>query len=268
MVLQGIDYDLQNKALNALADALENRGLDYPTRFALRPNTGLESGHDLDGNGQLGEARDAQGYGEFSGQGGMAILSRWPVGHGDVQDFSALLWQDFPDALLPTHPDGTPFPSKTALSVQRLSTTGHWVVPVDPPDADRIWIKAFHASPPVFDGPEDRNGKRNHDEVAFWTAYLDGAFGPPPSARFVIAGDANADPVKGDSLKPAINALLSDPRLQDPLAGRTTVDWPDPGPGKLRVDYLLPSADLTVRAMGIIDAGDASRHDLIWLDLD
>ena len=268
VILQGIDYDLENRALNALADALAAKGLSYPTRFALRPNTGMHSGEDLDGDGTFGEARDAQGYGTFSGQGGMAILARWPIQTPEVQDYSDLLWRDVPGALLPTHPDGSAFPSDQALSVQRLSTTGHWVVPIDLPDVKRIWVMTFHASPPVFDGPEDRNGKRNHDEVAFWTSYLDGRFAPPPKERFIIAGDANADPDKGDSLKPAIRNLITDPRLQDPLEGRTTVIWPDPGPGALRVDYLLPSADLLVRDQGIIDAGNGSRHDLIWLDLE
>lgn len=268
LVLQGVDYDLQSTALNALADLLESKGLQYPYRFALRPNTGMQTGLDMDGNGTLGEARDAQGYGEFSGQGGMALLSRWPIDLHQVQDFSALLWQDFPDALLPANPDGTPFPSVEVLSIQRLSTTGHWVIPIDPPDAERIWVAAFHATPPVFDGPEDRNGKRNHDEAAFWSRYLDGVFGPPPRARFVIAGDANADPTKGDSLKSAIKSLITDPRLQDPLSGSPTVMWPAPGPGALRVDYLLPTIDLRVLGKGRVDAGDASRHDLIWLDLE
>ena len=29
-----------------------------------------------------------------------------------------------------------------------------------------------HPTPPVFDGPEDRNGTRNHDEIRFWADYI------------------------------------------------------------------------------------------------
>ena len=29
-----------------------------------------------------------------------------------------------------------------------------------------------HPTPPAFDGPEDRNGRRNHDEIRFWSDYL------------------------------------------------------------------------------------------------
>ncbi len=29
-----------------------------------------------------------------------------------------------------------------------------------------------HPTPPVFDGPEDRNGARNADEIRLWQEYL------------------------------------------------------------------------------------------------
>ena len=29
-----------------------------------------------------------------------------------------------------------------------------------------------HPTPPVFDGPEDRNGTRNHDEIRLWSDYV------------------------------------------------------------------------------------------------
>ena len=59
LLLQGIDYDAGGYALAAFADALAGMGADYPYRLALRPNTGMPTGLDLDGNGRLGEARDA-----------------------------------------------------------------------------------------------------------------------------------------------------------------------------------------------------------------
>lgn len=285
LALQSFDYDLNLTALGAFADALRAAGLDYGHILSLRPNTGIPTGLDMDGDGRRAEPRDAQSYGRFSGQGGMAILSRYPILTDEVQDYTDMLWRDFPDALLP-ETDGAPFPSDAALSVQRLSTTGHWVVPVDVPDIGRVDLMTFHASPPVFDGPEDRNGRRNHDEITFWLNYLDGTFGPAPQDRFILLGDFNQDPDEGEGIKEAIRSVLADPRLQDPAPQSTgsatstgdttdTVDWDDPVPGNMRVDYVLPSADWRVIATGVHwpegEAGEvaatASRHRLVWVDL-
>ncbi len=291
LVLQRVDYDLELRALRALRDVLAQEGQEYPHLFALRPNTGMATGLDMDGDGRVGEPRDAQSYGEFSGQSGMAILSRYPLDADKARDFSPLLWRDLPGAILPEM-DGQPFPSPEAQAIQRLSTVGHWVVPVRVGETD-VDLMVFHASPPVFDGPEDRNGRRNHDELKFWQHYLDGEFGPRPERPFVLIGDANLDPADSDGRREAISALLADDRLRDPRPVRTgqvvgdpghrgdphldTVDWPAPGPGALRVDYVLPSADLDVAGSGVYwpDEGTpdaeimraASRHRLVWVDL-
>ncbi|MEP2642436.1 endonuclease/exonuclease/phosphatase family protein [Roseobacter sp.] len=287
LVLQDFDYDLTGAALAAYTDALRLKGLDYPYHFSARPNTGMPTGLDMDGDGKLGEPRDAQSYGRFSGQGGMAILSRYPILLDQLEDFTAMLWRDLPGALLPVTKDG-PFPSQEAQAIQRLSTTNHWAVPVALPEGGPVHIMTFHSSPPVFDGPEDRNGKRNHDEIVFWQQYLSGAFGTPPQERFVLVGDLNQDPRDGEGIKSAINGLLADPRLQDPTpqsVGSTTatgdpfdtVDWTDPVPGNLRVDYILPSVDWRVLDAGVIwpdldtplgqTVTAASRHRLVWVDI-
>ncbi|MEP0961430.1 MAG: endonuclease/exonuclease/phosphatase family protein [Roseobacter sp.] len=285
LALQGFDYDLTGQALEAFVQALDLAGLDYPHQFSARPNTGMHTGLDMDGDGRRAEPRDGQSYGRFSGQGGMAILSRYPILKDEVQDFTTLLWRDFPNALLPEW-EGKAFPSEEAQEIQRLSSTAHWVVPIDVPELGRVDLLTFHASPPVFDGPEDRNGRRNHDEIVFWRAYLDGTFGSVPDQRFVLLGDFNHDPNEGEGLKDAINTVLTDPRLQDPLPTSKgsaeitgdpddTVDWDDPVPGNMRVDYVLPSADWRVLDAGVHwpagAAGDiaatASRHRLVWVDL-
>ncbi|APX13924.1 endonuclease [Tateyamaria omphalii] len=274
LALQSIDYDLTGEALSRFAKAA-----GYPHHFALRPNTGLPTGLDMDGDGRLGGPRDAQGYGRFSGQGGMAILSRFPFDPNGVQDLSPLLWTDLPEALLP-EVNGAPFPSAEAQAAQRLSTTGHWIVPIQT-TSGRFDLMTFHASPPVFDGPEDRNGKRNHDEIRLWQHMLDGTVGTAPTGPFIIAGDANLDPNDGSGLKPAIRTLLADPRLTDLSprghAGTDTVDWTDPVPGDLRVSYILPSTHWRVVDSGVLwpDPDDpfaetvatASRHRLVWADL-
>lgn len=290
LVLQGIDWDLQLRTLDALRDALKGAGAPYPHRFALRPNSGLASGLDLDGDGRLGGPGDAHGFGAFTGQGGIAVLSRFPIQNDQAQDYSALLWQDFPDALLPIYPDGNPFPSVDARAAQRLSSTGHWVVPIETPNGT-LNILTFQAGPPVFDGPEDRNGRRNHDEIRLVSEILHQRFGPHPPGPMLVVGGANLDPWDSDGRGEAIRALLADPTLQDPApespgaraaspeGHRTpdaldTVDWPNVG--RLRVDYILPAATLKVVEAGVywpVESSEAttvqtaSRHRPVWVDI-
>jgi hypothetical protein len=182
LLLLGIDYDLDLMALGALADRLAALGAPYPYRFALRPNTGMATGLDLDGDGRRGGPRDAQGYGRFAGEGGMAVLSRLPIRSEEVRDFSGMLWRDLPGALLP---DGM---APDVQAAQRLSTTAHWEVPLDLPQGGTLRLLGWHATPPVFDGPEDRNGRRNHDEAAFWLRLFDGSLPLPPAGPLRAAG--------------------------------------------------------------------------------
>jgi Endonuclease/Exonuclease/phosphatase family len=284
LLLTAVDYDRGGVALGLLADRLAKAGAPYPHRFALRPNSGLQTGFDVDGNGRIGDPRDAQGFGLFSGHGGMAVLSRLPLDGGAARDFSEFLWADLPGALTPSGSD------PALMSVQRLATTGFWDLPVLT-EAGPLHLLAWHATPPVFDGPEDRNGKRNHDEATFWRLFLDGALPmPPQEAPFVLLGDGNLDPADGDGLRDGIGALLAHPALQDPTPrgdhGRTepahngdpaldTALYDDIG--GLRLDYVLPSANLTVVGAGVLWPGQddplaadliaASRHFPVWVDV-
>ena len=263
VALQGFDYDLTGEALRAFAAALAEAGLDYPHVFAARPNTGLHTGLDMDG-----------------------VMSRYPIVTNEVQDFSSLLWKDMPDPMLPER-DGAAFPSDKVQAIQRLSTTAHWVVPVEVPGIGRVSLLTFHASPPVFDGAEDLNGRRNHDEIIFWRHFLDGVFGASPQESFVLLGDANQDPRAGEGVKDAIGWLLTDKRMQDarPRSDGSamatgdpfdTADWDNPRPGNLRVDYVLPSKDQIIVDAGVYwptgpegeTVARASRHRLVWVDLE
>lgn len=287
LLLTGVDYDHDGVALAAFEAQLAEAEMPYPHRFAARPNTGMATGLDLDGDGFAGDASDAQGFGRFAGEGGMAVFSRLPIRVAEVRDFSSYLWRDLPGALLP---DGM---TTEVAAVQRLSTTAHWDVPVGVPGGV-LHLLAWHASPPVFDGPEDRNGRRNHDEAAFWLRLLEGALPfPAPPAPFVLLGDANLDPVDGEGLPAALTSLLTHPLVQD-VAPRSNAGRAEPtqlgdpaldtadfsanaGPGGLRVDYVLPSAGLKVTASGVFwpAPGDpmravaeaASRHRLVWVDV-
>ncbi len=296
LLLTGFDYDAGQVALGAFADQLDAAGATYPHRFSLRPNSGMATKLDLDGNGRTGEPRDAQGYGRFAGDGGMALLSRYEIDREGVQDLTGLLWKDLPGATLPQL-GGAPFPSTEALEIQRLSTTGHWLVPIRWPGRAALTLLAFAATPPIFDGPEDRNGLRNADELRLWTRLLDGDLAlAPPAPPFVLLGNANLDAQDGNGLRAVMARFLTDSRLQDPRpaspGGKAeadpaqtgdpaldTADWravAEDGPGNLRVDYVLPSADLTIADSGVFwpsggpaldTARAASRHRLVWVDL-
>ncbi|MFI0397318.1 endonuclease/exonuclease/phosphatase family protein [Paracoccus jiaweipingae] len=280
LLLTGIDWDYDNLALTAFADRLRDAGLDYAHLFAARPNSGMATGIDLNGDGRRGRSSDAQGYGQFTGQGGMAVLSRFPL--DPPRDHSAMLWRDLPGNLI-----GQAL-SPQAAQVQRLSSVAHWDVPVRVGQTT-LHLLAFSATPPVFDGPEDRNGRRNHDEIAFWTRY--DVPGP-----FVVMGNANLDPVDGEGRHQAIRDLLArtgDPRPRSAgaaLAPQTganaghrgdpaldTASWGDKPPGNLRVDYVLPSRGLNVTDAGVFWpapdqplaelAARASVHRLVWVDV-
>lgn len=284
VVLTGVDYDHGQAAITALQADLRAAGQDYSHVLALRPNTGVQTGLDLDGNGQTGEARDAQGYGRFAGAAGIAVLSRFPL--GQPRDFSGLLWRDLPGADLP------PDISDAAREVQLLSTSGHFELPVTYAEGKTLRLLMWYATPPVFDGPEDRNGRRNKDEAAFWLRLLDGDLPwPAPEKPFVLLGQSNLDPVDGDGLHAAMVALLTHPALQDPQprgddlhndpgqSGDPTLDtaFYDKGVGGLRVDVLLPQAGLGVKAAGVLwpTPGDAfaatlaaaSRHRPVWAEI-
>ncbi len=278
LLLQGMDYDLYGHALRVFADGLDERGQNYPYQLALLPNAGMATGLDIDGNGRLNEARDAQGFGLFSGNGGMAILSRYPILEDRVLDHSAFLWRDLPggEADLVLTPE--------VAAIQRLASVAAWEVPIGT-GGGSLTLLVMHASPPVFDGPEDRNGRRNQDELRFFLERING-WGPQGASAlrgpFALMGNFNADPVDGEARRDVLAAVLTHPALQDPapesaqaaaLGDATdTVDWDDPVPGNLRVSYVLPSSELVVMDAGVTwpedSSGEAgSRHGLVWVDL-
>ena len=195
-------------------------------------------------------------------------------------DHSALLWRDLPGATLPDTM------TEEVAAVQRLSTSGHWEVPVDTPNGP-LTLLAWSATPPVFDGPEDRNGLRNRDELRLWAQRI------PDRTGFVLLGNANLDPADGEGLHEAMTALLASPTLTDPRpaseGGRAaadadhtgdpaldTADWD--GPGNLRVSYVLPASDWRVLDAGVLwpapgdplaeVAAAAGPHRLVWVDID
>ena len=308
VLLNEVDYDPDGRAMHDFAGLLAEgvsdlSGIDYAHRFTAPVNTGTPSGFDLDGDGRRSGPRDAWGFGRFPGQYGMAILSRHPL--SSARTFQNLKWSAIPWADAPTNPDGSPYYSAEVWAAMPLSSKSHWDVTASLPDGTELHLLASHPTPPVFDGPENRNGLRNAAEIRFWVAYLGGEEwiiddqgtigGLDPDAVFVILGDLNNDPEKGDGANPPLHALLNHARVQDPApespganaAGSRwdTADWPEKnGPGNLRVDYALPAASLQVLGSGVFWPTDndplaaligqrkgrrvSSDHRLVWVDLE
>ena len=201
----------------------------YPHRYTAPSNTGIPSGFDLDNSGGVDDfpPGDAFGFGFFPGQFGMAVYSMFPIDTDGIRTFQLFLWKDMPGALLPNDP-GTPEPadwySEDELDVFRLSSKSHWDVPIEI-GSSTVHFLVSHPTPPVFDGPEDRNGTRNHDEIRFWADYIHpgrsryiyddngNSGGLAANARFVIAGDQNSDPLDGDSIPGSIQQLLNSPKV-------------------------------------------------------
>jgi Endonuclease/Exonuclease/phosphatase family len=162
----------QDHYLSVSQNAAEPIAYEY--FFVTPSNTGIPSGFDLDNDGSVGGPNDAFGLGSFPGQFGMAVYSRYPIAYDDIRTFQLFLWKDMPGALLPDGPN-TPAPSDwyapDELAVFRLSSKSHWDIPIAI-GHKQVHFLVSHPTPPVFDGPEDRNGTRNFDEIRFWADHI------------------------------------------------------------------------------------------------
>ena len=293
VLINEFDYDAAGLAAAGFQDNYlsvphgDAKPIVYQHRFVAPSNTGIPSGVDLDNDGTIGGPNDAFGFGFFPGQYGMVVYSKYPIDHAGVRTFQNFLWKDMPDALLPIDPDsGEGWYTDEELEVIRLSSKSHWDIPLRV-GARTVHFLVSHPTPPVFDGDEDRNGTRNHDEIRFWADYVTqnrsgyiyddagNVGGIVPGDPFVIAGDLNADPYDGDSTGDAVWQLLDHPRIngkyvptsegavEQALAqggandlhvgdpAHDTADFSDFAPGNLRADYVLPSKQLKVSDGGV-----------------
>ena len=309
LLLNEFDYDPQGEAVDcfrsnylAIGQNISQspdgsaRPIAFAHQFLAPSNTGQPSGFDLDRNGQVvttpGDSKyggDCWGYGEYSGKYAMVLLSRYPIDRAAVRTFQKFLWKDMPNALLPDDPatDGrADWYSPEVLDKFPLSSKSHWDVPIRVGGL-AIHVLASHPTPPTYDGAEDRNGRRNHDEIRLWVDYItpgsgayiyddDGKRGQlAEGAAFVIMGDLNGDPADGEG-SAGITRLLSSPHISiEPVpasaggvqqaelqgganlthrgdARHDTLDAADQdGPGNLRVDYVIPASGLRTLASGV-----------------
>lgn len=302
--------------------------MEYPFLYSAPSNTGMDSRRDLDRDGKTGSGNDAWGYGVYPGQYAMTVFSRFPIRSESIRTFQKLRWSTMPGAIRPSNPQtGESFYDDATWKLLRLSSKNHIDVPIEIGD-QTIHILASHPTPPVFDGPEDRNGARNHDEIAFWNHYLSsaddhgGTADPTASAEvaswmvddqgrpgglagdqtFVIMGDLNADPIDGSGRREAIQQLLAHRRVHDVRPEASADDVSGRGSGNrtaagapvktargaaaktaafgrngwMRVDYVLPSTQLTVIDSGVFWPAkskpesrwiEASDHRMVWIDI-
>ncbi|MEZ6134866.1 MAG: endonuclease/exonuclease/phosphatase family protein [Pirellulaceae bacterium] len=311
LLLNEIDYDSQHDNAARLAkdyladprmDALGGQAWEMPHIYTGPVNTGLLSDVDVNQDGKIQLPEDGWGFGRFPGQYGMAVMSRYQIDARQVVDLQELLWSKMPGALRPQQESGLPYYDDATWGKLRIASKSFWDVPVLTP-LGTIHLLASHPTPPAFDGPEDRNGCRNHDEIRLIEMYIDagisvaeeGKLGLASDDAFVVVGDLNSDPVDGASRSEAIRSLLEHPRIARSPAPRSagganaarvqrgvntkqagdpatdTADFNDRSVGNLRVDYVLPSQQFTVLQSGVfwpdLERVAASYRDAVQIAL-
>ncbi len=292
LLLNEFDYEAETTTVDLFLDLLREAdgaqaGIDYEYWYRAPVNTGIPSGQDLDGDGRSGGPADAWGFGAYPGQYGMLVLSRYPIDGAAARSFRDFRWSRMPGAQRPPGTDNkASFYSDAIWQQLRLSSKSHWDLPVQTP-LGILHVLAMHPTPPVFDGPEDRHGRRNHDEIRLFADYIDplrAAYliddqgrqgGIADDGGFVILGDLNADPLDGESQPGAIGQLLAHPRVNSDFVPRSagavakaaadgapnpsqrgdpaadTGDFYEPASGNLRIDYVLPSKEFEVIDGGV-----------------
>lgn len=269
----------------AVPQGPDREAVTLPHRYAPRSNTGIPTGLDLDAAGLELEpgsrtyGNDCHGYGEYPGRYALALFSAHPLDREAIRTFRRFRWADLPDDKMPTDPAYDVAYGEAVRERLRLHSKTCADVPVATP-LGTVHAIVGHPTPPVRDGPANRNGRRCHDEVRFLGEYVSGADYPvdddgvagglPGGAPAVLMGDMNAAP--GESYRGTVppgsrkgefhfdaasRHLLDHPRLVDPeptspegirrdnpTATRFADDW------CRRSDYVLPT-----REFGVVDAG-------------
>lgn len=270
-VASGFDFDNQNSVVTT-----------YPIPPGTKPD-GKPGDQSPEGR-QYGN--DSYGFGTFPGQYAMALLVRegFSIQFDQIRTFQNFLWKDMPNALQPTALDGSNWYTAAEWNVFRLSSKSHWDIPVRTPNGRVVHVLASHPTPPAFDGDEQRNKKRNHDEIRFFGDYISGAQyiyddqgrtgGLAPGVPFVVVGDQNADPTRGSSINnPMGTFLLDNPRVAGdfvPLAAGLPADQASiTADFGLRVDYAQPSTDFEILGGEVYrgPGSEASDHFPVFVDL-
>lgn len=312
----------------------------YKKNFAT--NTGKASGFDLDRNGKKTDTHnDAWGFGEYHGQYAFAIFSQFEIDESNVRTFQNFKWKDMPgeknisivDCKSPKTgknicpagmKEGDAWYSKEAWEQIPLSSKNHVDVPLLIPTAtgnEIIHFLVSHPAPPVFNNVANHNYEHNRAELKFWNDYINSETyfyddkgkrgGLTAGSKFVIAGDMNADALKGDGDRRMIADLLKSHYVNTSATIGDNTPTSKGGPecfdlghckaankdtlypeaitsvSGLRLDYVIPSANITVKNSGVFfpasneegyhlvfdkelgaSKGVTSDHRMVWVDFD
>ncbi|MGL5292008.1 MAG: endonuclease/exonuclease/phosphatase family protein, partial [Vibrionaceae bacterium] len=316
------DLEAFNNNYLAHAQHAEVTGISYPVKHIFATNTGLMSGFDLnlDGNANQGPD-DAWGFGNYHGQYAFAVMSKFAVASDKIRTFQKFKWKDMPGEINPLIDDcqnaNAPIPANRACGnawyddaawqALPLSSKNHVDLPIrittQNGQQTTIHFLLSHPTPPIFGNAARHNVKRNRAEIAFWNDYINGksymvddkgiSGGLASNAKFIIAGDLNADPITGDGDLSAINALYNN-SLVNPLIGNgylipTSEGGPEclndqtlckrnnnrPFPERitsssgLQLDHVIPSANLNATASGVFwPASFEAGHHLVYAQID
>ncbi|WP_439835719.1 endonuclease/exonuclease/phosphatase family protein [Aeromonas enteropelogenes] len=277
--------------------------ISYPVRQSFATNTGLMSGFDLNQDGKVNTGPDdAWGFGNYHGQYAFAVMSKYPVDTKQIRTFQTFKWKNMPGETNPVIDDCSnpkaPIPASrqcgdawyddAAWQQFPLSSKNHADVPVrikTPQGEEVVHFLISHPTPPIFGNAARHNVKHNRAEIAFWNDYVNGLDymtddkgtkgGLAKDAKFVIAGDLNADPLTGDGDLSAIKALLDNARMNQAVTNGSLIPVSEGGPeclasgtdckrnnnrpsperitssSGLQLDHVIPSANLEVASSGV-----------------
>jgi 3-phytase len=304
LLLNEVDYDKDAELIDTFQKKYLEVGLNvsessqgpaesaiYPFRYVAESNTGAHSGFDLDRNGRLTDmpgsvdyGGDSWGFGQYPGQYAFVLLSKYPIDTANVRTFKNFKWKDLPDAQLPDDaltPEPVDWYSAEALAKFPLSSKNHCDVPVKIGDSV-VHILVSHPTPPAFDGEEDRNGKRNHDEIRFWVDYISsqGAQskdnqhiyddkgtkgGLKQGESFVIMGDLNGDPNDGQG-QIGIAKLLAAPELAKAVLAEGGAPESDGGEEQAKLQGAINTSHAGNPRLDTLDAADENGPGNLRLD--
>lgn len=277
--------------------------ISYPVLQNFATNTGLMSGYDLNLDGKVNNGPDdAWGFGNYHGQYAFAVMSKYPIDTKQIRTFQNFKWKDMPGEKNPVIDDCNNPNAKIPASRQcgdawyanevwqkyPLSSKNHADVPVrikTEKGEEVIHFLISHPTPPIFANAARHTVRHNRAEIAFWNDYVKGLNymtddkgtkgGLAKNAKFVIAGDLNADPLTGDGDLTAIQALLDNALMNQAITNGTLIpvseggqeclikgyckqsnkDRPNPdritNTSGLQLDHVIPSANLNAVKSGI-----------------
>ena len=287
----------------AHAQHAEVTAISYPVMQNFATNTGLMSGYDLNLDGNINNGPDdAWGFGNYHGQYAFAVMSKYPIDTKQIRTFQHFKWKDMPGEKNPIIDDcnnskikipasrqcGDAWYSDAAWQQYPLSSKNHADVPVrikTEKGEEVIHFLISHPTPPIFANAARHTVKHNRAEIAFWNDYVKGLNymtddkgtkgGLAKNAKFIIAGDLNADPQTGDGDLTAIQALLDNALMNQAITNGTLIPVSEGGPecvskgadckrnldrpnperitnsSVLQLDHVIPSANLNAVKSGV-----------------